>query len=420
MKDINQDTFCYLPFGSIYVEPTGRLHPCCVARPFKEGINWKDFNSTDELINSPAYKRIRKQLLNGEKPSECNACFIHGNPHREGSNREFKRYIKEDTLYNNDYSVNKITYVDLRLSNLCNFACRMCFHGLSSTWYDYWDYIQGLPHYKEEHPKFLVADENGIGKFSPENISTITKIYLAGGEPFIAPHTFELLDRFTDEQAKKVHILINTNLSTLTYKGESILEKLKRFHIVQIACSCDGLGKVGEYQRPGFKSERFLKNLKTLVEFERENSNFTVEIDYTISTMNIYHTFDFIEYLGENYINRDKIRLHSVVDPIYFSPGYFSDNTKKELIQLFSNKVQYYQSEKYSHLAVSLQIFIKYLEDSFKVEAEKERNLINRHMKLSIEETLKRFDEVHNTSYKEVCPWIEEIIQRSKPTVNLI
>ena len=77
MKNINKDTFCYLPFGSVYVTPDGSLTPCCIAEGFEEKINWKDFNSIDELVNSAPYKRIRKQLIEGIEPPECSACFVH-------------------------------------------------------------------------------------------------------------------------------------------------------------------------------------------------------------------------------------------------------------------------------------------------------------------------------------------------------
>ena len=417
MNKINKDTFCYLPFGSVYVEPTGRIHPCCIAHPFEESINWKDFKSVDELVNSAPYKRIRKQLINGEKPIECEQCFVHKNLHREGSNKEFAHFIEEEELYNEDYSVNKVTYVDLRLSNLCNFACRMCFHGLSSTWYEFWGYIQGKPEYINENTKFLVADNEGIGKFSEKNIDSIKKVYLAGGEPFIAPHTFELLERFTDEQASTVDILINTNLSTLTYKGESILNKLIRFKNIRIACSCDGFGEIGEYQRPGFNSDRFFKNLKTLVEFGSEHPNFYVEIDYTVSSINVFHTFDFIEYLGENYIDRNRIRLHAVVYPIYLSPSFFTDETVNSIIKLYRNKLEYYKNTDCDNLAASIGIFIKYLEDSFSEDARNQMEKIHRCMDLSIPETIRRFDEVHNTDYRTVCPWLQEIIDRKKNTI---
>ena len=412
MKKINKDTFCYLPFGSVYVTPTGLLTPCCIAEPFAEEINWKEFNSIDELINSAPYKRIRKQLVEGIKPPECNACFVHNNIHREGSNREFEKYILEDDLYNEDFTVNKVTYVDLRLSNMCNFACRMCFHGLSSTWYEYWGYIQGKPEYNNNVPKFLVADEKGIQKFSKNNIDTISKIYLAGGEPFINPQTFELLDRFSDDQASKVTVLINTNLSTLKYKGVSILDKLKRFKHVQFACSCDGLNKIGEYQRPGFNTERFLNNLKELVDNTINNDNFYVEIDYTLSIMNVFHTKDFIEIIGENYLDRDRIRLHSVVEPLYFSVGFLSKKTKLEIIDLYEKYRKEYSS--YPLLVESMRVFIEYVKGSFSSEVKENYRKILGDMKLSVEETLRRFDEVHETDYREISPLFEEIIRNSK------
>ncbi len=409
MGKYNSDTFCYLPFGSVYVDPTGELSPCCIAATFKEGIRWEDFNTLEDLVNSAPYKRIRKQLLNGIAPSECNACFIHKNLHREGSNREFEKYISEDTLYNDDYSVNKITYVDLRLSNLCNFACRMCFHGLSSTWYDYWGYIQNKPEYKDEHPKFLVADKQGIAKFSDTNINTITKIYLAGGEPFITSHTFELIGRFSDEQASKVDLLINTNLSTLKYKGEDILEKLKRFKSVQIACSCDGYGEVGKYQRPGFNSERFFSNLKTLVEYQKKYPHFYVEIDYTISTINVYHTFDFIEHV-QQYLSKDRIRVHAVVEPIYFSTGFFPASRKRDIIELYNTYSKKTYNEKNTNLSASLDIYTKYLEDSFNTANQLDYLRIKESMTITIAETIRRFDEVHKTDYKNICPWLEDFM----------
>jgi len=411
MNEYNKDTFCYLPFGSVYVEPTGKLAPCCIADGFEEGINWKDFENMEDLFNSAPYKRIRKQLINGEKPSECSACFIHKNQHREGSNREFQRYVKEDTLYNEDYSVNKVTYVDLRLSNLCNFACRMCFHGLSSTWHDYWGYIQNKPEYKEQHPKFLVADKQGIGKFSQKNIDSITKIYLAGGEPFITPHTFELIERFTDEQASNVKLLINTNLSTLKYKGINILDKLKRFKSVQLACSCDGYGDVGKYQRPGFNPDRFYKNLKELVEYSKKHPHFYVEIDYTISAINVYHTIDFIEYT-QQFISKDRIRVHAVVQPIYFSTGFFSEERKNKIIKVYSEYSKQAYGEENFQLAASLDIYIQYLKDSFSEENQLDYSKIKSSMTIDIKETIRRFDEVHNTDYRIICPWLDEIINK--------
>ena len=403
--NIISEKFCYLPFGSIYVGASGTLSPCCVASPFKENINFKDFNSVDEAINSEPYKRIRKEMLSNIAPSECAECFVYKNRHKEHSNIEFRNQIAESSLYNEDYSVNKIVYTDLRLSNHCNFKCRMCFHGSSSTWFEYWGYVQNQPEYDTINTKYLTAGDDALDKFSEENIDSIRKVYLAGGEPFITPTTFTLLDRFSDEQAKNVYILINTNLSTLTYKGIDILDKLKRFKTVDISCSCDGYGKIGEYQRPGFNSEKFFKNLETLIKFKETNDNFKVSIDYTISTINMYHSFDFIKFVEENYLHSDHIRFHTVTQPFYFAPGICKGDMKQALIELYENKI----NDLTSLCRYTLIEFVKYLKNT--EDSDVYNHLLDKkkYLTISLPETLKRFDEINKTNYMEICPWVGDI-----------
>ena len=325
-----------------------------------------------------------------------------------GVNQEFRDEIVQPNLVNEDYTVNKIVYTDLRLSNHCNFRCRMCYHGSSSSWYDYWGYILDKPEYQNENPRIITAGENGIGKFSDENIDTIRKIYLAGGEPFITPSTFELLDKFSDEQASRVTVLINTNLSTLTYKGINILDKLKKFKFVNISCSCDGYGKIGEYQRPGFNSDRFFNNLQTLVDFKSQHDNFIIQIDYTISTINMYHSFEFIDYVGGRYLHPNNIRFHTVTQPFYFAPGALSETTKNGLVEFYQKGLNELKFDNTNQIVNSLNGFINYLKVTNDEDVLSHLMSKKQYMNISLEETLRRFDEINNTNYKDVCPWLEE------------
>jgi radical SAM protein with 4Fe4S-binding SPASM domain len=404
----NSQTFCYLPFGSIYVAPSGELAPCCVAAPFNEKINFKDFNTIDEMINSEPYKRMRKQMLNNVAPSECSECFVYKNQHKDASNKMFKDFINESTLYNEDYSVNKVVYTDLRLSNHCNFKCRMCYHGSSSSWYEYWGYIQGIPDYQNNNPKYITVADGAMQKFSDANIDSIRKIYLAGGEPFITPTTFELLDKFTDAQASQIDISINTNLSTLTYKGIDILEKLSRFKHVWLAASCDGYGKIGEYQRPGFNSDKFFENLKKVVDFKKTHHNFLVDIDYTISTINMYHSFDFIDYVNANFLEANNIRFHNVTQPFFFAPASCTPKRKEDLIKFYEDNIANFKHTPNGNVLHALNEFVKYLKVSQDHTVYEHLMSKKQYLKISLPEMLKRFDEVHGTDYKEVCPWLAE------------
>ena len=401
--NITSETFCYLPFGSLYVSPSGELSPCCVSAPFKEKVNIRDFSSVNEAINSEPYKRIRKEMLNNISPSECDNCFVYKNKHRQYSNTEFRLEVSKPNLYDENYNVNEVVYVDLRLSNHCNFKCRMCFHGSSSSWFDGWGYVLNQTDYQKNNTRFITAGENVLDKFSLENINSIRKIYLAGGEPFITPTTYELINKFSDEQAKNVSVLITTNLSTLVYKNIFVLDILKKFKDVEVSCSCDGFGKIGEYQRSGFNSDKFFTNLKTLLDFKENNPNFSVSIDYTISTINMYHTFDFIEYVSENYT--DNIRFHTVTEPFYFAPGICRGEMRAELIKFYEENTK----EIKSISKQSLNEFISYLKVTDDQEVYDKLSSFKKYLTISMEETLRRFDEINNTDYKKICPWLGKI-----------
>ncbi len=140
------------------------------------------------------------------------------------------------------------------------------------------------------YSKHYKIGEDPVNKFSDEDLNYIEHLYIAGGEPFINEDVFKLIDRFSEDQAKNINVYINSNLSNLKYKQIDILEALKKFKNVIIGCSCDGYGKVGEFQRTGFISEKFFDNIKKIADFNLTHPNVNAEIEYTITMMNVFHT----------------------------------------------------------------------------------------------------------------------------------
>jgi hypothetical protein len=61
-----------------------------------------------------------------------------------------------------------------------------------------------------------------------------------------------------------------------------------------------------------------------------------------------------------------------------------------------------------------MRVFIEYVKGSFSSEVKENYRKILGDMKLSVEETLRRFDEVHETDYREISPLFEEVIRNSK------
>jgi hypothetical protein len=85
-------------------------------------------------------KDIRKRMLAGEKLKECEVCndqVLNLHTYRKYFTETLFPHKVEDIIANTamdgTYSDLPVSY-DYRISNLCNFKCRMCGEQLSSSW----------------------------------------------------------------------------------------------------------------------------------------------------------------------------------------------------------------------------------------------------------------------------------------------
>ena len=393
-----KETQCILAYTSLYVNPDGLVRPCCVADNFEESLSWSDYDNVMDILNSKQFKKLRQDMDNGTPPKACDICFKKGNTLKDVWNNNWKDKFDDPKLINEDYSVNKLQYLDVRFSNLCNFKCRMCGPTLSSSWYD--DLIEiygeGVSNTFSKHYKI---GEDPVNKFSDEDLNYIEHLYFAGGEPFINEDVFKLINRFSEEQSKKINVYINTNLSNLKYKNIDILETLKKFKHVTIGCSCDGYGKVGEFQRTGFISDKFFENMKKISDFNLIHPNVNAEIEYTITMMNVFHIFDFIDYVLDNeYIKKELIHIHWATTPYWFAVGASPKEFKDKVIDYVNENLN---KKDYGYKITNvMNEFISHLNiDSAIIRGNATKN----DLKLYLE----KLDNMRNTNYKEICPWIE-------------
>ena len=47
------DKRCVLAYTSMYIEPDGKIRPCCVAGDFEEELNFNDYDTIPEIYNAP-------------------------------------------------------------------------------------------------------------------------------------------------------------------------------------------------------------------------------------------------------------------------------------------------------------------------------------------------------------------------------
>jgi pyruvate-formate lyase-activating enzyme len=152
----------------------------------------------------------------------------------------------------------------------------MCNHSFSSNWYEDAKKLEHgcwFPFLSGEDTKVLKASKTIVEDIIPY-LGKIKSFYFAGGEPLITPEHYKLLkwlyENVEEEETdrgthKALSIHYNTNLSTIKYDEDELINYWKAFRKVQLAISCDGVFDVGEYQRTGFNHFTFVKNMVILM-----------------------------------------------------------------------------------------------------------------------------------------------------------
>lgn len=267
--------------AGLTIHPDSKASPCCVF----DHRYFKDLENLD--MKDPWH-----DLKNGEG---CSACDNAEKPYRW----QFDKYVYDDEFKDNpDY---KVRYLDVRNNNLCNFECSICNSYYSSKW------AQRL----NENQQFKKT------KFDVD-LTDVEHIYFAGGEPFLNPTHFEVIDNIPNKE--NVKLLYSSNLTYI----DRIQEYASSFKSVQINASLDAVGKYGEQIRKGLNWEKFKKNIETLTKIE----NVKLIISPTISLLNV-HELDNLYNFAESY----NLQVDPVVltGPDYLKVSALPQSVKSEI-----------------------------------------------------------------------------------------
>jgi molybdenum cofactor biosynthesis enzyme MoaA len=280
----NSKTFCMHPFTGLATREDGAIQACCRSHP----IGFIDKQSLEEIWNNDTMRRIRKQVLNNERPPECAPCF---NLEDQGVESLRQRHIAGKipeariNLYPNaldnltdDYSMPfEIPTMELKLNNLCNLKCRMCHPGDSTSWND-WAEIKDF--YKNEGKviydlveEHTLEQKPYLDKFTdnPEWWTSLEKLLpyfrrveFAGGEPLMDPTHYRILDMLKP-YGHQIELKYATNGTTLGIsKGRTIYDYWPNFKSVAVNVSIDGIGDVYNYIRGNSDWDKVVKNIKEI------------------------------------------------------------------------------------------------------------------------------------------------------------
>jgi MoaA/NifB/PqqE/SkfB family radical SAM enzyme len=281
-------TFCMHPFTGLATREDGAIQVCCRSHP----IGWIQKDSLENIWNNDNMKRIRRQVLSGDRPSECAPCF---NLEDQGVESLRQRHIKGQipeariNLYPNaldaldaDYKMPfEIPTMELKLNNLCNLKCRMC-HPMDSTSWNDWNSVEEF--YANENNFMVKAIKDlelkthpYLDKFTDNTqwwtdleklLPYFRRAEFAGGEPLMDPTHFRILDMMAP-YGKNIEIKYATNLSVLGIKNSrTVWEYWPKFKSVAVNVSIDGIEETYEYIRGNAKWKTLVSNIREIKKIE--------------------------------------------------------------------------------------------------------------------------------------------------------
>jgi MoaA/NifB/PqqE/SkfB family radical SAM enzyme len=283
----NSCTFCMHPFTGLATRSDGAVMACCRSHP----VGNIQEQTLEEIWNNDTMKRIRKQVLNNERPPECIPCFNLEDQgveslrqrHTAGVIPEARVNLYPDALdaLNDDYTMPfEIPTMEIKLNNLCNLKCRMCHPMDSTSWNDYKEveefYVKEGNFMVEEIRKLNLIKKPYLDKFDDNPnwwnsfeklLPYFRRVEFAGGEPLMDPQHYRILDMLAP-YGENIELKYATNGTTTGIKGgRTIHDYWPKFKSIALNVSIDGIGDSYEYVRGNGKFEDVIENIKIFKTF---------------------------------------------------------------------------------------------------------------------------------------------------------
>lgn len=342
IKDVTfseDEVMCPLPFNHMNWHPNGHVSVCCVAEMFppNDGFYRDQSNIMLNLKSTPVKKlwtgssidSIRQDMINGKRPQPCHGCYkIEETGGVSRRQREVQRWGTPKTP--------KLQFIDLRMSNLCNSKCMMCYPDSSSAlikeyrqWQNALDFV---PANSTDYELFQWFNEEKIEELL-EFKDELKYLYINGGEPFIMDMHWKFLERLIEEDvAKNIQISYNTNCSV--YKPE-FHDIWKEFRYVTLGMSVDAVGDKNKWIRSPINSwENINENIIGLI---NTPSLSHVNITCTIQWLNLPFMEEFYEWALPitNMKNNTTINQNFLTFPPYLSINCTPLSFKQKILRQF-------------------------------------------------------------------------------------
>lgn len=357
--------FCPMPFTGLMYNHDGSVKNCIRSAGKLGNIK---HNTIEEILHNSVNLETQENILNRQPGESCYTCYDLENNKKSFdiiSDRVF--YIRElkhiplDTYQVNNH---KLSAIDVRWSNLCNFSCVYCSPEFSSRWA------------KELNIKVDTPTESQLENFKKyifEHAPTLKHVYLAGGEPLLMKQNLELLDCLYQTNPD-VNLRINTNLSKVDTR---VFDRICEFKNVHWTVSVESMGAEFEYIRHGGRWQDFVENLTAISQL---NHKITFNMLYFL--LNYRSIFDCVDWLQSLGFHPNSFVIGAMLKPDYLNIRHLPDSTLQQVGQELQNRLSqkqgYLLDDSYKNMLHYINTpAVKNLQDSFEqiAKLDQRRNL---------------------------------------------
>lgn len=324
----NQDSkyFCAAPWVHVCQNVGGRLKPCCrfystIDFIKNEKTTIKDFFFGAEMNN------LRETMLADQPHPGCTKCY---NEDAAGKS-SLRQQLNEAYGNKLDLDNPKIFYLEVGLSNACNLKCVTCASNYSTSWYEDDLELKRRNFYRDDaKEKFVITDKEYLNI----DLSSIERVKILGGEPFMEPRNLELLE-LLDQHGRIENMRLEIVTNATIPPNNSWINYLERLKHLQLSISLDGIEDTAEFVRHGTEWQRLEKISKWWRQFCNQHKyNFQFHfVIHAFNSLNIKDTIDWVEQNHDNAL----LNFDCLFGPKYLNVSYLPDWWKDQIL----DQVQY-------------------------------------------------------------------------------
>jgi len=317
--------WCALPFTAVTYHADGGVSPCCKHLGRDTTKNFYQM-SPREALESPLFKSLQAQFLNGESPATCRKCWAD-----EAAGVQSYRQIAQyewEWARQTYASPPGLKMMDVGFGNKCNAACIMCDTISSQKWIEDSEVLRLIPGNPFERDNYAV--QNFRPQWSAQELGTLQVVLFDQSEAFLQNGFASFVETLAESNTlENVSVLIATNATY--WPSEKLLGPLARARQLTLQISVDAVGPLFDYVRHPLKWETFNKTVAKWVEWSGSKPNVSLKARMTLHAINFLAIESVISWWRQH--SPTELEFGSVFNPWYLSVMNLPEEVRRRLLQ---------------------------------------------------------------------------------------